>query len=358
MDTLDDFDRKNYEYTVKADEVRVNSLYPFFFQFDKKIPKPEPIITIGTSFIATPGNIITIAGAPKSGKSNFIVSSIITGLLHLNGHVDTLGLTIKKNELGGLCLTIDTEHTPYQHDRLYRQAFRKSQVNAQPDWLKNYLLRGLAADELMKNLALLLRYWAYHLNSVFIVILDGVADFVESINDEKECNLLVRKLENLARQYNCVFVCVLHHNKGTKFVRGHLGSQLERKSESVLTITNQGENNYIVEGTLLRNSKGFQSLRLCFEENEGFMIYKGVAGSKKDSESAQEKRLQKFKTRKDEVFKGQKELPYQDFINWIKEEFIAEERTAKKYKKEFEAAGLITSKENGKIVVLMDGSEG
>lgn len=72
---------------------------------------------------------------------------------------------------------------------------------------------------------------------VHSVWLDGVADAVKSPNDEQEAIPLVRRLHGLAIKHRCTIVCILHLNPGSDFKsRGHLGSQLEQKAETVLQL--------------------------------------------------------------------------------------------------------------------------
>jgi hypothetical protein len=68
------------------------------------------------------------------------------------------------------------------------------------------------------------------------IFIDGVADLLLDVNEPKEANELVGILHRWANEFACLIVCALHHNPGTEKTRGHLGSQIERKSESVLML--------------------------------------------------------------------------------------------------------------------------
>ncbi len=79
---------------------------------------------------------------------------------------------------------------------------------------------------------------------IFAIILDGVADFVNSVNDEAESNQFVTWLRELTVTHNCPAICVIHSNEGDKAgldSRGHLGKQLIRKAESNLLLKKTGE---------------------------------------------------------------------------------------------------------------------
>jgi len=74
---------------------------------------------------------------------------------------------------------------------------------------------------------------------VYAVIIDGGADLVSNVNDQLECDPYVAKLQSWAIEYDCPIILVVHENPNqpTGKMRGHLGSQLERKAESNLRLT-------------------------------------------------------------------------------------------------------------------------
>jgi hypothetical protein len=71
------------------------------------------------------------------------------------------------------------------------------------------------------------------------------ADFVLDVNSSKDCPEFVTRLHRLAIEYDTLIVCILHLNPGSDSKsRGHLGSQLERKSETVLRIERTKEGTF------------------------------------------------------------------------------------------------------------------
>jgi hypothetical protein len=81
-----------------------------------------------------------------------------------------------------------------------------------------------------------------------MLVLDGIADMVASPNDEEESFDLVRELLQLSSQYQTGIMGVLHLNPGKESdkVRGHVGSQAERKAETILVSEKQADNSVIV----------------------------------------------------------------------------------------------------------------
>jgi hypothetical protein len=88
------------------------------------------------------------------------------------------------------------------------------------------------------------------------IFIDGIADLVHSVNDEKECYQVIDWLLKLSDIYQTVVIVVIHLNPGAlEKARGHLGSQLNRKSESILTVTKtKGSDISRVKPYLLRNA--------------------------------------------------------------------------------------------------------
>jgi hypothetical protein len=85
-----------------------------------------------------------------------------------------------------------------------------------------------------------------------IVVIDGIADLLYNTNDIEESDGLIGELMALSTQYNCHIINVLHTNPGTDKARGHIGSSLQRKSESVIYV-HRDENTSIVECQFSRN---------------------------------------------------------------------------------------------------------
>jgi len=73
-------------------------------------------------------------------------------------------------------------------------------------------------------------------NKPKFVVIDGIADLVYSINEEKEANRIQRLLLSLTKSLNCHILCIIHQNKADSFATGFLGSALIKKAEIVIAI--------------------------------------------------------------------------------------------------------------------------
>lgn len=69
-----------------------------------------------------------------------------------------------------------------------------------------------------------------------VIIIDGIRDFVLDINDIKESSRLKDLLMWIHHQYDCHICAVLHQNKADSNARGHLGTELTNKSETVFSL--------------------------------------------------------------------------------------------------------------------------
>ena len=97
-----------------------------------------------------------------------------------------------------------------------------------------------------------------------LVVIDGIADLQRNTNDLEESDALVGALMSISTKTNTHILCVLHTNPGSDKARGHLGSSLQRKAETVIYVHRNGECS-VVEPQFCRNEP-FE--RFAFAVNE------------------------------------------------------------------------------------------
>ena len=88
-----------------------------------------------------------------------------------------------------------------------------------------------------------------------LVIVDGIRDLVNDINDGVLAQEVLEELMHLATKKNCCIVCVLHQNKGSEDhnLRGWIGTELMNKAFEVYTCEKlMPERIFKVEQTLTR----------------------------------------------------------------------------------------------------------
>jgi len=206
-------------------------------RFDQsKTPPPlRPVYSLGGIVIATPGNLCAITAQAKVGKSALVAAMIAATMADPSEERDLLRAT-GHNPDGKAVIYVDTEQAPDDFWHTVDRARRRAGLPENPQWLRSFSVTDLPAHIGRKAIAIELADAAEAHGGVHSIFIDGVADLALDVNDAEECNGLVAELHGLAIRYDCAIICVIHKNPGTEKVRGHLGSQIERKAETNLSL--------------------------------------------------------------------------------------------------------------------------
>lgn len=206
-----------------------------------KVPPPlRPIFSFGGVVICTPGNLTAITAQAKVGKSALVSALTAAAMTAPDSDADCL-TAIGYNADGKALLYIDTEQAPDDFWHAVNRARRRARVDTMPEWLRAYTIADLPAQVGRKAVAIAMADAAEAHGGIHAVIIDGVADIVLDVNDAEECNGIVAELHAQAIRYDCAIICVIHKNPGSDKTRGHLGSQIERKAETNLTLEKDDE---------------------------------------------------------------------------------------------------------------------
>ncbi|HTJ77706.1 MAG TPA: BT4734/BF3469 family protein [Rariglobus sp.] len=213
-------------------------------EFNPDLPPPpsRPIFMLGGVVISTPGNLTAITAQAKVGKSALVSSLTAAAMTPPDSDADCLTAQAF-NQHGHAMIYFDTEQSPFDFWQAINRAHRRAKVPVaqKPGWLRAYSIAGFPVRRMRMALRLKIEEASMECEGVFAVIIDGVADYVADVNDSAECNDFVAELHDLAIRHDCAIICVIHKNPGSEKVRGHLGSQIERKAESNLNLEKDGE---------------------------------------------------------------------------------------------------------------------
>ncbi|WP_421762729.1 hypothetical protein [Ekhidna sp.] len=184
-------------------------------EFDGDYKKGESAIQFEVNdeqvIFGTFGNFSVITGKAKSRKSFFITYLVKESI-----------------SAGHKVLVFDTEQASYKvHENLLRAT-----GNIPNDQVEYYALRKFNPSERKEIVEKLI--YESDMNIVFI---DGIRDLVNSINDEEEATNISSCLLKWTEEKNIHIVTVLHQNKGDNFARGHIGTELQNKAETVVSIS-------------------------------------------------------------------------------------------------------------------------
>lgn len=68
------------------------------------------------------------------------------------------------------------------------------------------------------------------------MIIDGIRDFVYDINSPSEATKIITMLMQWTDERQIHIHAILHQNKGDENTRGHIGTELNNKAETVLLV--------------------------------------------------------------------------------------------------------------------------
>ena len=210
------------------------------FNPDLTPPPLRPIFMLGGVVISTPGNLTAITAQAKVGKSALVSALTAAAMTPDAMEADCL-TAVGFNAHGRAMLYFDTEQSPDDFWHAVNRAKRRAKAEAVPGWLSAYSIADMPSRTSRRAIRLAMEDASLACEGVFAVIIDGVADLVADVNDAEECNGLVAELHALAIQHDCNIIGVIHKNPGSEKVRGHLGSQLERKAETNLNMEKDGD---------------------------------------------------------------------------------------------------------------------
>lgn len=197
--------------------------------------------------LGTLGNFSLIIGKAKSRKSFFIniaVSTVLSNDPVLNQFKGVLPPKQSK------VLYFDTEQGKYHVQLALKRVCEQIQIK-EPVNLEVYGLRSLQPSKRLE----LIEYAINNTPELGFVIIDGIKDLINSINDESEATMIASKLLKWTEEKNIHIITVLHQNKSDTNARGHIGTELINKAETVLSVTKneQDKEISIVEAQQCRN---------------------------------------------------------------------------------------------------------
>ncbi|NID10635.1 AAA family ATPase [Fibrivirga algicola] len=192
-----------------------------------KVLSIESADRVGT--IGTAGNFSLIIGAAKSRKS-FMTAALIAS--YLNPRHPVLNC-IQANPIPNqqAVLYFDTEQSRHHVLRSVKRMCMLSDIE-RPQGLHSYALRSLDTTKRLEAI----EYLIEHTPNVGLVVIDGIRDLVFDINSAEEATNISTRLLRWTEQRNIHLLTVLHTNKGNLEARGHLGSELINKSETVMRV--------------------------------------------------------------------------------------------------------------------------
>lgn len=208
------------------DAKRVAELVSMRIRSNPLLPPAKTLLSIDDISVIEAGDAYLVKGKPKSGKSSVIKAFICAIVLGQWGRVKAFIKNLK-------VLYIDTEQKPQDCQSIL--LYVKQMTGCTDEYLDEHIMlfsvRKRERSLLTDDLAFLVKNWKPHL-----IVLDGVADFVNSFNDEVECSSFVHSLLCIVEENECALIGLIHENKAADDfnAKGHLGSLLQQKSALII----------------------------------------------------------------------------------------------------------------------------
>jgi hypothetical protein len=217
----EDIDRKEYEQILDFIKLKVTEKFEF----------PPDVIKINDVVVATLGNFSASVGKPKS-KKTFNVSAIVAAAL---SGKPVLNYNVKLPEGRKKVLYIDTEQSRCHCHKVMTRILKLAGLptDKDDDRLTFLLLREYSPKQRRQIISIALDAD----NEIGLVIIDGCRDLLFDINNPTESVDVINDLMRWSSYYNLHIHTVLHLNKGDDQIRGHIGTELANKAETVLQVT-------------------------------------------------------------------------------------------------------------------------
>ncbi|WP_436416674.1 AAA family ATPase [Petrimonas sp.] len=292
-------------------------------------PNMNNIITINQVPVGTAGNLLCLTGGEGTGKSNF-TGAIIAGTLATDAPVDTLGLNVEANNDGKVVLLYDTEQSEIQLHKNVRRILNRAGQREKPNWLKAFYLTAMSRKERLISIRNSIDYYFHRFGGIHLIVIDGIADLIRSANDEAESIAIVDELYRLADIYKTCILCVLHFVPNGIKLRGHIGSELQRKAAAILSVEIDDNPRLSVVKTLkVRDGSPLDVpiIQFKWDDEKGMHVYGGV----KSKEDKEKRKIDELTAVAKDIFRSKRFLTYNELCAKIVGHMETSERTAKSY---------------------------
>jgi len=249
----------------KIEEIVLHELSKYKHDPNKVIDAPDVFLAIedenGPISVFSSGNFSVLLGKPKSRKTT-LLSIIGAAILREDRKIGILSSPCKSEKL----LWIDTEQNEYH---LSRNMHSLSKM--MDDKLRNlitYRFRNVDPNDRFTHIKTLIQY--YVKQGVRVVVIDGIADLLtKGYNDEEDAIKISNFLLKVTEDFDIHIITVLHENKGNALAKGHLGSYLIQKTESVINVTkNERDKQFSEVSSNFTRGKDFPSFFISYNEKD------------------------------------------------------------------------------------------
>lgn len=302
--------------------------------FNNPPPVAQMVVSVNDVPLGTQGNILCITGGEGTGKSNY-VTALIAGAIgqsekNKDKVMDTLGVSVCENSKRKAILFYDTEQSEVQTYKNITNLLRRCGRETMPEYLKAYCLTGMSRKERLQAIIQSMDKFHYQFRGIHMVVIDGIADLIKGANDETESIAVVEELYRLAGIYNTCIVTILHFIPSGLKLRGHLGSELQRKAAAILSIEKDTDPSVsVVKALKVRDGSPLDVpiMQFAWDKDAGMHVYLG----EKPKEEKEKRKEDELVAVARDIFGRQDFITYVDLAEQIQAILDVKERTAKSY---------------------------
>ena len=299
--------------------------------YDNPPDASKSVVAVNGVPLGTQDNLFCITGGEGTGKSNY-VAAILAGTLGTERlpAEKTLGLEITPNPNGVAVLHYDTEQSEAQLHKNLGKTLQRASLKTVPEFYHSLYLASLSRKDRLKLIRESMDLFHHRHGGIHLVVIDGIADLIRSANDETESIAIVDELYRLAGIYNTCIICVLHFVPNGIKLRGHIGSELQRKAAGILSIEKDDNPEYsVVKALKVRDGSPLDVPMMLFgwDKAEDMHVYRG----EKSKEDKEKRKTDELIGVVKEAFRNSFKLTYQELCEVLMREMEIKDRTAKKY---------------------------
>ena len=302
--------------------------------FNNPPPVAQMVVSVNDVPLGTQGNILCITGGEGTGKSNY-VTALIAGAIGQSDNnkdkvMDTLGVSVCENSKRKAILFYDTEQSEVQTYKNITNLLRCCGRETMPEYLKAYCLTGMSRKERLQAIIQSMDKFHYQFRGIHMVVIDGIADLIKGANDETESIAVVEELYRLTGIYNTCIVTILHFIPSGLKLRGHLGSELQRKAAAILLIEKDTDPSVsVVKALKVRDGSPLDVpiMQFAWDKDVRMHVYLG----EKPKEEKEKRKEDELVAVARDIFGRQDFITYVDLAEQIQAILDVKERTAKSY---------------------------
>jgi hypothetical protein len=321
-------DSGHKDTTLNGNSQQLEAFEQYRITDKTEIPPIEVVASINGEIVAVNDELTSISGAEKAGKSA-IQTQFISEILSDECTDNIRGLVVAKAD-GEAVIHVDSEQARSKQQHTVKTILRKGNLHTCPDNFLSYNFRHLDIEQMMPTLTGIIEAAQNRFDAIHSIWVDGIADFIQDSNDLQTSIEIVRNFMHIAAKYHCPVFCIIHTNPGGNKERGHLGSELLRKSGSVLTVTqDEREVSTLTAKRLRYGGKGkIGECLFKYDSEKGYHVgieVDGIGSEQVDARAA--KKMKQVESMAKQIFSGNA-LSREDAIKKIMVKRACQDRTA------------------------------